>query len=426
MSIAAIFLAGIVSASPGTEPAFDQPIDPDIYLIRPGDMLTVTFIKTKIDSLTLAVNVEGRIVDATLGIIDLSAATLTTARRILVDSLKKLYNVDQIAVSITKPRQVSINVTGAVREPGLYSGASCQRVSELLEEAGGVAADGCRRGITFAGGPREITVDLDRAIITGDNAYNPCLYAGRRIHVPYRSDSVVQVVGEVNDPREIELLAGDDLELLVALAGGFTRRADTAGIEVMSFRNGNKSELRPGDVIFVPALEATPESTFVSVFGAVEKPGIYGYWAEMTLRGLLDTAGGFADRAAVEQTAVFRKADIDEWGNPTDLSYPIANVAVSPDGPAAFLIKPFDSIFVPLQTGFVKVQGEVINPGLFPYVKGKDALYYIIAAGGFTPSADRQNIQKFDRVARTTAVHSSAVKIHDGEVIIVERREELR
>jgi len=426
LSIAVILLAGVVFASADTERAFDQPIDPDIYLIRPGDKLTVTFIKTKIDSLILAVDVEGKIVDATLGVIDLSEATLTTARQILADSLKKLYNVDQIAISITEPRQVSINITGAVRKPGLYSGASCQRVSELLQAAGGVAAGGSQRAILFTGGVHDIRVDIERAIVTGDNVYDPYLYAGRQIRVPYKTDSVVQVVGEVRQPREVELTAGDDLEILISLAGGFTERADPAGVKILSFRNSHKSELKPGDVIFVPARQLPPESSFVSLFGAVEKPGVYAYRQDMTLRALLDTAGGYAARAVAEQTTVFRKADIDEWGNPTDVSYPIANVAGSASAVADFAMRPFDSVFVPLRTGFVKVEGEVVNPGLFPFAESKDALYYINAAGGFTASADRQSIQKFNRVARTTSIHSPGVRVHDGEVVVVTKREELR
>ena len=76
-------------------------------------------------------------------------------------------------------------------------------------------------------------MDLDRAKYLGDKNADPFIYAGKTIIVPNKSRDMVQVVGEVNSPREIELVATDNLSVLLAMAGGTRGHADTAGIEIL-------------------------------------------------------------------------------------------------------------------------------------------------------------------------------------------------
>ena len=332
LSIAFLALASAIfgQASPGSDTAgvgpvegfryFDQPIDPDIYLIRPGDELVVTFIKAKLSPLTLKVDPEGKVVDATLGVFDLSHQTLTKVKNVLRQAVRELYNVDEIAISVTQPAKVGIAVSGAVLSPGLYTAYTSQRVSEIIDSAGGVLATGSRRWIVLSGGPQEIIVDLDRADNLGDNAANPCLYAGYSVHVPSKSDEVVQVVGEVNMPREIELVAGDDLKLLLALAGGVRSNADVGAAHVVgrSQQNPNqKLSIKAGDIIMVPPKAQSKDYDHLTVFGAVEKLGKYEYRKGMTLDNLIRLAGGFTSYANGGRTTLFRKARSDEWGRIT-------------------------------------------------------------------------------------------------------------
>ena len=106
---AALLAAAVVSNSPSssdTEPLkidrpdttvqpwqkvasyFDQAVDADRYLMRPGDKLVVTFVKTKIASLILFVDPEGRIAHETVGVFDLAGKTLSEARAILDAALR--------------------------------------------------------------------------------------------------------------------------------------------------------------------------------------------------------------------------------------------------------------------------------------------------------------------------------------------------
>ena len=51
-----------------------------------------------------------------------------------------------------------------------------------------------------------------------------------------------------------------------------------------------------------------------------------------------------------------------------------------------------DSIFVRQKPGVVEVKGEVYNPGLVTYKKGRSITSYIKSAGGLRPSGNRSDI----------------------------------
>lgn len=405
---------------------FDHPIDPDIYLIRPGDILKVTFINARLSPLELTIDPESKIVHNTLGVFDLSNKTLSQAKEILAKELSGLYNVTRIAFSFNKnPSKVAINVSGAVKNPGLYTAYTSQRVSELIDSAGGVSYAGSKRNITFSGGPEEIEVDLDRAFFLGENDRNPCLYAGYNIHVPGKADGRVQVVGEVNLPREIELIEGDDMNLLLALAGGIRNTGDQSKVKII---RGNKHELyssqniRSGDVIFVPLKEDVFDQNQLIIFGAVNNPGRYSFKQGIKLSELISEAGGFAARANKNRAIIFRSAVIDEWGRSTTRRYPLK----SDVGLNDISLSPDDSIFVPISAGYVKISGAVFNPGLFPFIEGENAQYFINLAGGYQQIADKGYIDIYNPISRVTETFSPEVKIHDGDVLMVRIREELK
>ncbi|MDD5427165.1 MAG: hypothetical protein PHN52_11865, partial [candidate division Zixibacteria bacterium] len=54
---------------------YDKPVDPELYLIRPGEKLVITFLKTKLPQLWLQVNPEGKLIDKSLGMFDLAGKT---------------------------------------------------------------------------------------------------------------------------------------------------------------------------------------------------------------------------------------------------------------------------------------------------------------------------------------------------------------
>ena len=67
--------------------------------------------------------------------------------------------------------------------------------------------------------------------------------------------------------------------------------------------------------------------------------------------------------------------------------------AIIPGSKSSTVIENGDEIIVPSVEQCVFVSGSVEHPGGYPYQKGRGTHYYIKAAGGFTRSADKQNVK---------------------------------
>lgn len=408
---------------------FDRPVNPDQYLIRPGEQVRVVFVGAKVPSLSLVVNADGRIANSTLGVFDLNGKTLTQAREALMPVLSSYFTTNQIEITAGEPLRTAIAITGEVARPGLYVAYTSQRVSELLELAGGITGFGSSRHITLEGGPVAIRVDLDRATYLGDSEADPPVYGGYRIHVPQRDDNVVNIVGFVRRPREIELQPSDDLSTLLALAGGVRRDGDSSRLFIVgdSLRNPHQpGSIRPRDVVMVPQRDIGDTSGVLIIFGRVTKPGRYALRGKVSFQSLLARAGGLAVDANPSRITVFRRI---EEGIAHHLiaaeRYPIS-IGRDSSTWSRFELHADDSVFVPRMVGFVRVSGEVRNPGLVPFESGKTALHYINAAGGFLAESNRQQVDVTDRISLLTSTMTPDAGVHDGDEVRVNRKEELR
>lgn len=402
--------------------SYDQPINPDLYLIRPGEQILVTFVKSKLPQLALTVGQEGRLVHPTLGAFDLSRKTLSETRQLLLPPIREQFNASEIDLSVSPPYLVSISITGAVVKPGYYQAFTSQRVSDLIAAAGGLEQSASTRTIQFLGCKTPLRVDLDRANYLGDLSANPPLYSGFHIVVPDRVLERVQVIGEVNHPRAIELLPGDDLALLVDLAGGTTHRAslDSAVILGKPERNPRGAgSIHTGDVLAIPARNEVSLSGSVTVFGEVAHPGRYEFRDSLELSDLVTMAGGVTTRANEERITVFRRMEADSWGRLQEARYAISNFVDKKRKPVPILIRVADSIYVPAKVGYVRVSGKVRNPGLFPYVERKDAKFYLQAAGGIAPGTPGAVIALSDRLSGITIEASPGTLVRDGDEVSV-------
>jgi protein involved in polysaccharide export with SLBB domain len=407
---------------------YERPIDPDWYLIRPGEQFTVTFLKTRLPSLYLTVDAEGQVVDRTLGVINLADMTLTQARQILSKALSHVYSADEIVISVGVPLPVTVLVSGMVNRPGRYRAFSSQRVSEIIDSAGGITPGGSTRFIQFTGAHGEQAVDLDRAEYLADPLADPCLYGGNRLFVPSRKSNSVFVDGAVISPREIELSGAESILQLVALAGGQTAEADIDRSYVIGDSSDNMGvigEITAGSIIVVPVIGEKGRIGSVKLYGAVARTGRFPFRVGMTLDQLLIDAGGSTNDANLGRITVFRRAENDARGRRSTGRYPIS-FAGQQTGPDPIKLLPFDSVFVPIQLGYVSVRGGVNFPGLYPFQSGKNAAYYITSAGGYVGKGDSGRLLLFDRITKITAEIMPQVTVRDGDEVIVEFPESAR
>lgn len=424
LSAILISLAGSLFAQENLEVKhFSEPINPDKFIILPGEQLDVTFLHSKIDPLNLKVNSEGKIVDRDLGIIELNGLTLTDARKKLSSRLNDLFKNSEIEISVSHPRETSISIVGAVKKPGTYSSYNSNRVSDIIMMAEGISAEGSTRNILFRNGSHTSKVDLDRSTYLGEREFDPYLYEGSEIYIPNRSEDIVNITGEVNNPRTVELTDGDDVNLIIDLAGGTRSFADISNTKVIRNNQEVKSDkLEAGDIIVVPVKERFANRD-VSIFGEINSPGYYPYKNGMTLSDLLSSGSGLRSEANSKSMTLFRKSVSDFDGRVSEVSYPIIIQNLNLPETQNFKLAAGDSLYVAKKIGFVKVSGAVMSPGYYPYIESKKVSEYISAAGGYTPKADKAQVQLFNPSGKITISISAESIAPDGSEIIVLEKE---
>ena len=250
-----------------------------------------------------------------------------------------------------------VHVLGDVMRPGTYIIMASERLSSVIQQAGGIAENGSERRIELrrkGGGSR--TIDLLRFRLFGQLADNPYLMDNDVVFVPLRK-KVVQVAGAIGRPDFYELKDEKTLADVVDLAGGFNAAvAKGETIRVVRFVDGEKRvetvptdrsdmaafSIDAGDVIIIPNL-VTKGTEFdynvssipgdqifypsyedrVFVLGGVSFPGAYPFSPYYTINQYVSLAGGLSDRGVSEFTVTridgkTGKAKPNERVNPGD------------------------------------------------------------------------------------------------------------
>jgi protein involved in polysaccharide export with SLBB domain len=120
-------------------------------------------------------------------------------------------------------------IAGEVRYPGRYTLKSkTERISDLLERAGGLTPDAYADGVTFMrpkNSVGRIGIQLSDVIRNPRSHDNLPLIDGDSIYIP-RLDPVVHVGGAVNSPVAVTYAPGHGIDYYIRAAGGPTVRAD--------------------------------------------------------------------------------------------------------------------------------------------------------------------------------------------------------
>lgn len=269
-----------------------------------------------------------------------------------------------------------VHVLGEVMKPGTYRVTASDRVSEIIQKAGGFAENGSDRHIELRrkGGGVEM-VDLLDFYLHGKLNENPYVTDNDVIFVPLRN-KVIQVVGATKRPDVYELRNEKTLQDAIDLAGGFN--AATAleeEIRIIRFKDGQKNveelpidaatlasyAIHNGDVIVVPNI-VTKDTDFdynvasipgdqmfypsyedrVFVLGGVAFPGAYPFSPYYMVNQYISLAGGMNDRGKDKYTIISidgktRKAKPNDRVNPGD-TIAVKQMWMSPAAWAGFAL----------------------------------------------------------------------------------------
>ncbi len=389
---------------------------PANYQLGPDDELIVDIYGFSEETFTLKISPDGNIRIPYVGPIQVSGLTIEQARKKITQNLTKVYdriNTGETSVSITlgNIRSIKVLIVGEVNLPGTYTLPSLATVFNALYASGGPSKNGSMRNIKVIRNNKPIAVlDIYDFLTKGEAKGNIRLQDQDVIKVN-AYENRVELTGEVKRPGLYEVVKNENLNDVIAFAGGFTDNAFTERIKVTRNTSKQKSvadiqkELfgmftpKSGDIYSVDMLLDRFENR-VQINGAVFRPGTYALEKGLTILQLIKKAEGLREDAFQTRAIIYR---LQSDNTLTMLSI---NLADAMQGKADdIVLQREDKIQIAskqeLKESYnVTINGLVIKPGTFPYAQNMKIEDLIIAAGGFREAASIKRIEvarrKFD------------------------------
>ncbi|MGQ0722250.1 MAG: SLBB domain-containing protein [Candidatus Eiseniibacteriota bacterium] len=427
-------------------------VDRAAYVLGPGDLLEIAYTGSSQPAERLRVSPSGRVQLAAAGPVDVAGLTLAGAETKLKDVLSRFYEGTRISVDVVEVRTFRVHLLGQVAAPGSFAVTATERASDLLDTRAELAPRASLRNLTLRRkSGAAVPVDLVRYRLLGDLGANPWLEDGDVLVVPAQRDSVF-VFGRVPRPGFYELHAGDTIDDLVELAGGFDSGADTEAVELRRFDGQEAGALtkmtldvsagegaipaQADDGVYIRTKPDWRRVQLVELIGEVRYPGLYAIEEEgETLRELIARAGGLNEDADPSGTQVYRPNVFDKPQDDPEFrrlqaipiqemtddefeylklrsrqreglaSSVLAEALIGKERGEDLVLRAGDRISVPAQNLAVDVQGAVRNPGFVPWAPGRDARDYLELAGGKT---DRARTGKTQIIRARTGEHVRA------------------
>jgi polysaccharide export outer membrane protein len=312
----------------------EKPINPETYTVGPGDILSVNIWTSPPLNFLVQVTVEGTAIIPTVGEVKVAGRTLQDAKEDIIRKIRTKYISGEVTVTLVSPRTFYITVTGYAPRDEKYKVRSIDRVSNAIL-------------LVFY--PQD-TLEAKRV--------RPMLNVVNFRKIQLRRNGVVLNV----DLRKY-FATGDDRY---------------------------NPYLLEGDWI---VLQRRDPNSFVSIYGAVNKPGLYEFVEGDKLTDIIKIAGGTLESADIERVEISR---LDEQGKIKQKIY--VNLKNILNGLAEDVsLERNDRIFVPEERTLkqdykVTVTGEVKYPGTYPISRNGTMLSQILKEARLTEYSDVQNV----------------------------------
>ena len=404
--------------------AADTPLGPgDEVLIRGWGAVDID-LRTVIDR-------NGLISIPKVGTVPLAGVRAGDAEGVLRTAIGRIYRDFNLSVTLGQLRGITIYVVGLAMRPGTYSVSSTSTLVTALFESGGPNPNGSMRRIQVKRQGQVVAdMDLYAFLARGDKSADIRLLDGDVVVIPPALGHVA-LSGAVKLPAIYELREdGEPLSSLLDLGGGVPlvadpRRAFLEHLEpghekprsIEEFALDAKGLVHPlhnGDLMF--ALNINPAFdnavTLRGIFRLPFHPGMRITSLipnrEFLVRRQVTQKKNRANREGSAGIGIGYYQDIN-WDyavvermdpatmTPKLLSFNLGEALDHPNGPENLLLEPGDTVSVfsandvqvPLsrRQTFVRVEGEVKQPGVYQVSAGETLPEVLAKAGGLTPDA---------------------------------------
>ena len=377
------------------------------YVIGPGDKLFIDIYGQSENYYQSEVSPDGDVILENIGPVNLNGLSLENAKKRLLSRFKTIYTginnkATFVNISVGIPRAIRVNIVGEVNLPGTYNFSAFNTVYNAIYVAGGITEKATLREIKLYRNNKLVnTVDVYKFLNKGDGTSNIRLENNDLIVVgPYTNR--VTIEGAVKIPGKFETKNDETLADLLSYSGGLSENAFKKSIKLTRIIDG---ELKIVDInsdqfeFFKPVsgdkykvdqiIEKYNNRVIVS--GAVYRPGTFSVYDGMSIKDLIEKAGGLKSDVYYEKAYVTRT---NKDYSTTTITLDLQNEMNKP----SFLLKEEDILNILSlndlsEDNYVEIMGEINNPGVFPYSENLSVSDLILLAGGFKENASSSRIE---------------------------------
>ncbi len=324
----------------------------------------------------------------------------------------ELQSGDVIFVPVIGPK---ISITGQVKRPAIYEVFGGERLSDLIELAGGSTAEAFLEMVDvdrIGDDDNRILLTVDLSGEQYDDDSNLVLFDGDRINVPSMfglQKNTVTLAGHVKHPGSYELTDSMRVSDLIdcgeqLIRDSYTERANlfrtwpdltrevyAANIDgILQGIDSNDYLLMDKDSLVVYSQDDIKREMKVSISGAVRYPGTYEYFQGMRLTDVIFLAGNVLKQAYLLRAEIARINP----GKPADMIYVNLKEAIEKrDGLKDILLEEDDIVYIRSIPRYrigqsVTIEGEIEFPGSYALTRENERLLDLFErCGGFTPDA---------------------------------------
>lgn len=127
--------------------ATEGSIDPDEYIVGPGDKIFISISGIEDINLNLAVNQEGALFIPKVGGIDLRKTTLSGAKSKISSAINKYYKNVDVFISLFDFRKIKVSLIGDVKKPASIVLPGNSRLIDLIQNSAGLEVKSNYRNI---------------------------------------------------------------------------------------------------------------------------------------------------------------------------------------------------------------------------------------------------------------------------------------
>lgn len=411
---------------------------PANYVLGTGDEIQLTVWGALDMAVNLVVDARGQVNIPRVGTLSVAGISVGQLEPTLRGHLGKVFTNIELAATVSKLRSIQVYVVGQARRPGTYTLSSLSTLVSAVFASGGPNAQGSLRAIQLRRGGQLLTqIDLYDFIAKGQRAQDVHLQAGDAI-VILPAGPRVAITGALDHAAIYELTDNSRTVGQVLSFGGGVPSLAAPQIAVLERINpqlelprqveeialnaqGLQTSLRDGDVLtLLPISQAFANA--VTLKGAVSQQVRRAWQPGMRLRDLVpDTQAlltpDFVRRknaqvqmsgSTVEAQALGANRTQINWDyavieriNPLTLQVELVDfnlgLMLKGDERHNLMLQPGDTVTIlsdddlrlpeTKRSRLVRVEGEVMTPGLYEALPGETLPQLLTRIGGLTEQA---------------------------------------